>query len=259
LRERETALLILPTRPADVAQDEWERDFAVLESEWTRLGGPVRESVVSWELDLAAMEAKMLAEDNAGRWTSDRVDLLSVARRAGDELVHSNILKWLLTPVARHGLRGALLADLLVKTWGIELDPEWSVRVRREVPRADATRSRIADLVVEAGSLRLVIENKVYSKEDRFQCEDLFVLWTTPHRNEAWVPETVRFVLLSRHGRPPESAVSADAIAAWQPLSYAWVAEWLLAHVGAVEHPVARSTVVQYLVSLRKMSRRSAR
>jgi hypothetical protein len=226
----------------------WESAFSRMEAEWGGLGGPPPLSIAEWEAALSRMVLEMRDIEQQGHWSSGPSDLLSVARRSGDELVHSNILASLLTPTARHGMRTALLADVLQATWQIDLDPRWSVRVRREVGRKDATRNRIADVVVEAGTLRLVIENKVFAKEDKLQCEDLYWLWAAPRDDEVRTPELVRLVFLTRHGRPPASVETDDAAAAWMPLDHAWIADWLLRHVEDVRSPVARSSVIQYLI-----------
>jgi hypothetical protein len=235
----------------------WELAVTGMKGEWGRFGSLPELSIAEWEAALSEMALEMRAIEHEGHWSSGPSDLLSVARRSGDELVHSNILAWLLTPTARHGLRTALLVDVLQATWQIDLDPSWSVRVRREVVRKDATRNRIADVIVEAGPLRLVIENKVFSREDKLQCEDLYWLWTAPRDDEAWTPELVRFVFLTRHGRPPASVETDDAAEAWMPLDHAWIADWMLRHVGDVRSPVARSSAIQYLISLRRISRRT--
>ena len=68
-------------------------------------------------------------------------------------------------------------------------------------------------------------------------------------------PEQVLFVLLSRHGRKPWSVVTPEADAAWKGLSWEWVEHWLRDHIHDINSAVAQSTVVQYIASLRPITR----
>ena len=106
-------------------------------------------------------------------WISGYADLLHIARVADGELVHSNVVGWLLTPTAKHGLGDSLLRAIITAGWpGSPVDAARAL-VAREVER----EYRIADIVVTMGTTRLVIENKVWSDESDGQCEDLFELW----------------------------------------------------------------------------------
>jgi hypothetical protein len=202
------------------------------------------------------MKIEMHRLENSGRWASGPTDLLTIAKRSHDELVHSNVLAWLLTPAALHRLGTSLLEAILDKTWDTRIEPDWPVRVGREVRRSDAERFRIADIVVDAGPIRLVIENKVHSPEGLWQCEDLYWLWTAHHSDDLRQPERVLFVLLSLHGRLPESVRSEEAIAAWRPLDHAWIANWIRGHLSEIPGVVARSSATQYLISLQRVQRR---
>lgn len=231
----------------------WLPSIRAMRQEWSRLASPVA-SLAEWEMRIAAMETEMAIAKDKRSWTAGRSDLLHAAGRSGDELTHSNILAWLLSPAERHGLRGAFLSDLVRHTWGLELLAVDFATVRREVRRSDRTGRRIADVVVTAGPTRLVIENKVYSKEDRLQCEDLYRLWTQAS-DEDDGPERVLFVLLTRHGREPESVDTDEARAAWKGLAWLWVEQWLRTRVSVIDSAIARSTVTQYIASLRPITR----
>lgn len=234
-----------------VLPDHWQPALRDMRSEWSSVV-PSPATVLDWETAIAGMTNEMARA--GGSWKAGRADLLYAAGRGGDELVHSNVLKWLLSPSARHGLGPALLVDLVREAWGVPLKGASLATVRREVRRSSRTRRRIADLIVTAGGVRLVIENKVYSDEDDHQCEDLYRLWTAELDDDD-SPELVLFVLLSRHGRDPWSVDTKEAAAAWRGLRWQWVERWLRDHVHEVDSAVARSTVVQYIASLRPITR----
>lgn len=238
-----------------VLPDHWQPAMRDMRSEWSSLV-PAPATVLDWETALGGMANEMARAKARGRWRAGRADLLYAAGRGGDELVHSNVLSWLLSPSARHGLGPAFLVDLVKRTWGVPLYGADIASVRREVHRSSRTRKRIADLIVAAGGTRLVIENKVYSDEDNHQCEDLYRLWTAELDDDD-SPEQVLFVLLSRHGRDPWSVDTAEAAAAWKGLRWEWVEGWLRDHVHEIDSTVARSTVVQYIASLRPITRRT--
>ena len=231
----------------------WESAMRELRRAWG-LFGPAPTTVSDWETAIEAMASVMSRAKAAGGWRAGRADLLHTAGRGGDELVHSNVLSWLLSPSARHGWGPAFLVDLVKETWGVPLNGADMASVRREVHRSTNTRKRIADVIVTAGGTRLVIENKVYSDEDDHQCEDLYRLWTAS-LDDGDLPEQVLFVLLSRHGRKPWSVDTVEADASWKGLRWEWVERWLRDNVHEIDSAVARSTVVQYIASLRPMTR----
>ena len=216
----------------------WESAMRELRRAWG-LFGPAPTTVSDWETAIEAMASVMSRAKAAGGWRAGRADLLHTAGRGGDELVHSNVLSWLLSPSARHGWGPAFLVDLVKETWGVPLNGADMASVRREVHRSTNTRKRIADVIVTAGGTRLVIENKVYSDESKNQCEDLYRLWIRPSPGQPTEAREVRFVLLSRHGRMPWSA-GEEARGRWRGLSYRWVVRWLEENMGRVTSPVAR-------------------
>jgi hypothetical protein len=233
---------------------DWTPLISAMVAEWTALvTRPAR--TVEWDSSAMAMAKEMGSLKAVGAWRPSRGDLLYAVRRGGDELVHSNMLAWLLRPHERHGLGSAFLRDVVRHTWALEFDDFGTATVLREVRRTSRTKMRIADLVVTAATFRLVIENKVYSDEDKDQCEDLYQLWAIPPDDGLGPAETL-FVLLTRGGGRPTSVHTSEADDAWRGLSWDWVENWLRQHVTSIASPIARSTVTQYIVTLHAMSGR---
>ena len=139
---------------------------------------------------------------------------MSVLGATDDELSHSRVLAWLLQPTSRHGLGTSVLERILRAGWPDLAIPDLGMAViRREVPREDALGATRADVVVTVGATVLVIENKVWAPESEAQCEAQYRHW----RSEA---DDVRFLLLSRDGHLPSSAISPEARQAWRAMSY---------------------------------------
>lgn len=176
-----------------------------------------------------------------GHWVSGPSDLLAIAGVADRELAHSAVVAWLLAPTARHGFGSRLLEDILVAGWDPPVPDVSAAVVQREVVR----ESRRADIVVTAGALTLIIENKVWSVESDAQCEDLYRLWAGDG--------DARFLLLSPDGRPPRQTVTAAAAAAWRSMSYAGLVDWLDKHQPAGPQTLALQSIVQYLETLRSL------
>src|SRR5688572_4715448 len=87
--------------------------FDQARAEWLRITGPA-----SPDPDRFA-ELKREANDiiDAGLWVSGPGDLLGVLGRQRDELTHSRMIAWLLTPTGRHGLGRSFLRNLLDHVW----------------------------------------------------------------------------------------------------------------------------------------------
>jgi hypothetical protein len=175
-----------------------------------------------------------------GRWLSGASDLLRIARVVDSELVHSNIVAWLLDPASRHGLGDRLLARILQAGWP---DAERPLASRARIEREVVREHRIADIVITAGRTTLVIENKVWSDESEAQCEDLYLLWSDGVSD-------VRFLLLTLDGHAPRQTKSRAAAEAWRSLSYRSLAA-LVAELSAQQPTtVGALAVLQYLASL---------
>jgi hypothetical protein len=171
---------------------------------------------------------------------------MSILGIQGDELSHSDIVAWLLSPARRHGFGDRVLRGLLFQLWPDEPHPEGPVVVERERvdPVGIGTR---ADLLVWVGETLIVIENKVFAPESAAQCERLY---------ESWIDQAgdVRFVLLSRTGGPPVSVLTDDVRAAWRTISHGQIAD-IVEEVMAEKPPhdeLAASTIKQYLATLRR-------
>jgi len=198
-----------------------------------------------WPATLERLQADEDTMRDAGMWISGYSDLLHIAKVSEGELVHSNVVAWLLTPTARHGLGGALLRAILEAGWpGLPVPNTARAIVEREVTRD----YRIADIVITMGQTRVVIENKVWSDESDCQCEDLYQLWSDGVSD-------VRFLLLTLDGHPPRQTRTRSAADAWRSLSYASLVAWLDAALPAMRRTAGRSTIEQYLMALRYLVR----
>jgi hypothetical protein len=226
-----------------LAKGEFER----AERDWAAITSSRRDdTLVAWERDLALIDREQRDLERAGRWVSGPSDLMAVLRITGDELRHSDMLAWLLSPTRRHGFGDAFLKRLADLLWPNASLPEGPIIVERErVDRLEmGTR---ADILLWAGESLIVIENKVYSPEGLDQCERLYRAWTG-------TVDDVRFLLLSRSGAAPVTASTPEAREAWTSASYALVASILedLAGAGLPSDELAASTIRQYVATLRR-------
>lgn len=195
-----------------------------------------------WESQMAAMREQQASLKRSGLWVSGPSDLLSIGDVAGRELTHSAVVAWLLSPTGRHGLGSRLLEDILRAGWPDDPIPDIGVVViEREVVRD----SRRADIVVTAGPLTLIVENKIWSAERDRQCDDLYRLWVSE-------PDA-RFLLLSPRGDPPRQTRSREAAKAWRSLSYPALADWLERSLPSPPVTAAQDSAAQYLQTLRQI------
>ena len=193
-----------------------------------------------WHSALDSMQQQELRLRRDGQWVSGPSDLLSIGEVASRELTHSAVFGWLLTPTGRHGLGTRLLEAILTAGWDEAIPDLAAATVQREVTRG----ARRADIVVTAGALTLVIENKVWAMESDAQCEDLFRLW-------AGEGQDARFLLLSPDGRPPRQVHTDEARNAWRTLSYRSLANWLEQNLPVSLTTTAHQSVGLYADSLR--------
>lgn len=230
----------------------WDHAIDVLAAEWAAIVGRPASDREEYEAQFAAMAAEHAALRAAGRWVSGPSDLLAIIGKAHDELVHSRVLAWLMTPTGRHALGDRFLRALLDAAWpDDEVLLDGRVAVDLEVERSDIDEVRgdlaaaRADIVVRLPDSTLVIENKIWAGEQPAQCERLY--WA--FANEGGV---VRYLFLTPSGRPPTSANSTDARAAWRTLTYATVLE-ILDRVIADDGPddQVSSAARQYALTLR--------
>lgn len=228
-----------------------EERFAAVAADWAKLRGH-RGAPSEQRFGEVRAEAHGLVSE--GRWTSGPSDLLSVLGRQNDELTHSRMLAWLLTPTGRHGLGRRYLRAFLELAWpGEQLCESGLVSVGlEEVAQgvSDTTGETLesrADIVIHADAVTVVIENKVWAGEQPRQCERLY--WSWIHQ-----PTDARFLFLTPSGRPTTTTESDAASEGWHVVSYAQALGALEAVLAASDHPSAaagRATANQYLATLR--------
>jgi hypothetical protein len=192
----------------------------------------------------------------SGRWVSGPDDLMSVLGRQRDELMHSRVIAWLLTPTGKHGLGARFLDALIQHVWPEEGPLTTAlVTVATETTRSAAdesgeSREARADIVIYADTVTIVIENKVDAGEGIDQCERLYWSWADQ-------PTETRWLFLSPTGREPVTVVSAQAKAAWKAISYGAlhaVLEKVLSSVVTANDKSGRATAHAYLSTLTKLA-----
>jgi hypothetical protein len=226
---------------------ERERRFEVVAAEWRRIAADRLPN----EMRFIRVKREADAIIDAGQWVSGPADLLSVLGRQRDELVHSRMIGWLLTPTGRHGLGRRFLQALLDHVWpGQELLATGLVTVDVETTRSAADdvgllREARADIVVIGEDATIVIENKVDAEEGTDQCERLYWAWADQ-------PTEIRWLFLSPTGRSPVTASSAASRAAWRTIGYGDLQRLLRSTLaGASESDAGgRSTAAQYLAAI---------
>ena len=226
-----------------------ETRFAEVAAEWASIAGAgalVDES----RFQAVRADAKEIAD--AGNWTSGPTDLLSILGRQRDELFHSRMLAWLMSPTGRHGLGSRFLHTFLAGVLPADTRDLGLVVIELERTQAGIngeTGERLearADILVGTASALVVIENKLDAGEQPAQCERLYWAWA----NE---PVETRFVFLTISGRPPGSAQSRQAREAWLAMSHRDAADALTAALAEAptQTSTGRSTAQQYLATLR--------
>lgn len=221
--------------------------MAQVRSEWLSITRPPSPDVDRF----ATIKREADAIIDAGRWVSGPETLLGVIGRQRDELVHSRLVGWLLTPTGRHGLGRRFLRALLDHVWpGEQLLQSGLVRVEVEATRsaADDVGSLMearADIVVIGEAAAIVIENKVDAEEGVDQCERLYWSWADR-------PTETRWLFLSPTGRKPVTAISPAAMTAWRTMSYADLHRVLgsVLPVADTEGLIGRATTRQYLATV---------
>lgn len=159
---------------------------------------------------MAAMDSEAKGLKRDGLWFTGPRDFLSVLGRSRWETYHSAVISWLLTPMAPHGFGTRVLVGLLEHAFpGEHFDPE---RLEVATGECEVRRSRsIADIVVTAPGLTLVIETKVDADEQSQQCYRQYLDYVDE--------EGARFVFLTPTGRPPVTA-TGDASVAFSRVSF---------------------------------------
>ncbi len=181
-----------------------------MEGEWGEIGALRTQALLAvWHSDMAVMECEQNRIVSEGLWITGPTDFLGIVGLARDENRHSRILKWLLTPTARHGLGCGLVERLIGHCMGKPAPGPLEVRrVQFSVWRND----READLVVWGRNFTLIIENKVDASEQPRQCDDLYE--NCGNENGAL------FLFLTPDGRRPGTATTCGARRAFRTLSW---------------------------------------
>lgn len=190
--------------------------------------------VPAWETAFEEAAAAQLALRASGQWRAGGKTLLHALGLHHSEVHLCAGLAWLLTPDGWHGLGSSFLAAFLTGL-GVEVDPGDLDRavVVTEESRGD-TR---ADVVVRLPSRMVLVEAKVWAREQPTQCDRLANLWAS---------EDPVLVFLTRDGVVPFTAVeSRDR---WQRLTWYRVAQLLTGAVTA--HRDAAAGVLDYLQTL---------
>src|SRR4051794_1933502 len=96
----------------------WEPVFAALHHEWaeaeaTMLGSQLK----AWDNEFRDAFDEMSELKRRGVWMSGPVDLMTILDLQRDELSHSAMVAWLLTPTGTHGLGSRLLEAILESGW----------------------------------------------------------------------------------------------------------------------------------------------
>jgi hypothetical protein len=235
-----------------VTGDEgYEERFHQLVADWRAVEAPGR---VIAETRFAELKAEAQAIRSVGRWVSGPTDILTILRRHRDELFHSRLLGWLLTPTGRHGLGDRFLKAFLDEVFPGEGLADEVGAVTVELERAAAGESGAtgeilqsrADLVIRLDGLVVIVENKLDAGEQPSQCERLYWSWAHDSVEARWV-------FLTPGGKDPESVFSNEAKDAFRSASYMQVQRALasaLIPTPAASAEGGRASALQYLATL---------
>lgn len=195
----------------------WRGDMTAMEREWRDIAARRTTTLVAgWNEAMAEMRREQERLVSEGRWMTGPSDFFGILGLARRENPHSRMLKWLLTPTARHGLGSGLLERVVRRCRNEPVSAPINVRkVAFSVWRND----READLVVWARDFTLVIENKVDASEQPNQCDDLYC-----HFEDEKAP---LFLFLTPDGRKPVTATRPCARRAFQTLAWSDIASML--------------------------------
>ncbi len=181
-----------------------------MEHEWNEITARRKGRLLcEWRGAMAAMRDEQDRLVSGGLWITGPTDFLGIVGLARHENTHSRMLKWLLTPTARHGLGCGLVERMVEHCRGAPVTRPLAVRrVSFSVWRND----READLVVWGQDFTLVIENKVDAAEQPRQCDDLYENFG--NENGAL------FLFLTPDGRRPSTATTCGARHAFRTVSW---------------------------------------
>jgi len=188
----------------------WREQFREMDRDWSGILARQEEALLSdWRRAISGMQSQHDRLVAHGRWVTGPSDFLGIINLARHENTHSRVLKWLLTPTARHGL-GCSLAERFVEHCGGK--PPGKPLAVKEVRFSEWRHGREADLVVRGDGFTLIIENKVDAGERPRQANDLYANFKS---------ETAPlFLFLTPDGRKPLTATNPDAQRAFRCISW---------------------------------------
>lgn len=147
-----------------------------------------------------------------GLWRKTYFNLFETLGCQRLEIVHSNMLTWLLNPEEAHGLGDKFLRKFVRRIFNKELPSYLPVEIKRE---SQDGKNRV-DIVVEGKNWWLVIENKIGSGEQDGQTEK----YAEYYRRKGIIRENVFLVFLRPTGVEPKSHY-------FTPVSYQTIRELL--------------------------------
>ena len=181
-----------------------------MEREWGEIAARrTRTLIAEWREAMREMRSRHDRLVSNGLWLTGPSDFLDIVGLARHENTHCRILKWLLTPTARHGLGCGLVERLVEHCTGKLVSAPLPVK---KVATSEWRNDREADLVVWGRSFTLVIETKVDASEQPSQCDDLYENF----KNE----NAPLFLFLTPDGRKPHTATTQRSQCAFRTLSW---------------------------------------
>ncbi len=184
--------------------------MCAMELKWDEITARwTRRLLAQWREAMTEMRCHHDRLISDGLWLTGPSDFLDIVGLARHENTHSRMLKWLLTPTARHGLGSGFVERLVEHCTGQSVSAPLAVR---KVAFSEWRNDREADLVVWGGNFTLVIENKVDASEQRGQCDDLYENF----KNE----NAPLFLFLTPDGRNPHTATTRRSRRDFKTLSW---------------------------------------
>ena len=188
----------------------WEARIRAMERDWGEIAARrTRTLLAEWREAMREMRRQHDRLVSDGLWLTGPSDFLDIVGRARHENTHCRILKWLLTPTARHGLGCGLVERLVAHCTGEPVSAPLPVR---KVAFSEWRNDREADLVVWGRSFTLVIETKVDALEQPSQCDDLYENFK--------MEKAPLFLFLTPDGRKPDTATPQSSQRAFRTLSW---------------------------------------
>ncbi len=181
-----------------------------MDRQWTDISARrARALLTDWNEAMSEMRCQHDRLVSAGLWVTGPSDFLDIIGLARDENTHSRMLKWLLTPTARHGLGCGLVKGLVEHLTGEPVPAPMAVS---RVDFSHWRNEREADLVVWGQNFTLIVENKVDASEQPDQCDDLY---------ENYKSEIAPlFLFLTPDGRWPLTATTPEARGTFKAISW---------------------------------------